>query len=97
MISVIIEQISREIASQYDEQIEKALNRCGFTMQYCIEHPEEFLWIRDAINPMNGQLQWLGQDLFSVTQSLNYDEQHNKYVVEVNIEFAEGVTKHEDT
>ena len=40
MMSGIIEQISREIASQYDEQIENALNRCGFTMKYCIEHKE---------------------------------------------------------
>ena len=89
MMSGIIEQISREIAAQYDEQIEKALNRYGFTMQYCTEHPEEFLWIRNPINPLDGHLQWQGQDLFSVTESLNYDDQHNKYVVEVNIEFAE--------
>lgn len=45
MMSEIIEQVSNEIASQYDNQIEKALLRCGFTMRYCEEHPEEFLWM----------------------------------------------------
>lgn len=95
MMSEIIEQVSNEIASQYDKQIEKALLKCGFTMQYCEEHPEEFLWIRDGINPMNGKLHWLGQYLFSVTEHLNYDDRHNKYVVKVNVEFGEGVVKHE--
>ena len=97
MMSEIIEQVSNEIASQYDNQIEKALLRCGFTMRYCEEHPEEFLWIRDDINPMNGKLHWLGQHLFSVTESLNYDDKYNKYAIEVNIEFGERVVKHEDT
>jgi len=97
MMSEIIEQVSNEIASQYDNQIEKALLKCGFTMQYCKEHPEEFLWIRDGINPLNGKLQWLGQHLFSITESLNYDDQHYLYAIEMNIEFGEGVTKHEDT
>lgn len=33
MMSEIIEQITREIASQYDDMIEKALKQCGFTMR----------------------------------------------------------------
>ena len=95
MMSEIIEQITREIASQYDDMIEKALKQCGFTMQYYTEHPKEFLWIRDGINPINGKLHWLGQYLFSVTEHLNYDDRHNKYVAEIKGEFGEGMVKHE--
>lgn len=80
--------VVNEISSQYDNLIEKVLLQCGFTIQYCKEHPEEFLWIEDILNPMNKQLQWMGQHLFSIKEVLDYDEKNNKYSMEVNIEFG---------
>ena len=87
--SHIVESISNHIVSQYDSVIEKALIKCGFTMQFCEEHSHEFLWITDNLNPLNRQLFWQNTFLFAISETVCYDDAANKYLIKIEVTFKQ--------